>query len=107
MVPSVPLILLATPSDLAAPTPPGAFHSLALPKVQSAPAVLLRKLVKLSVVPEESERCTGWIGVDGSFASGLSALIAASSHLVILPAKIFARVAGLSCRLSTPPTLKE
>ena len=58
--------------------------------------------MKLSVVPDSSERCTVWIAVAGSLASGLSALIAASSHLVTLPAKIFARVAGLSWRLSTP-----
>src|SRR3954453_23795940 len=105
MVPSVLLTLLATPSDLAAPTPPGAFQALALPKVQSASAVLARYLVKLSVVPDSSERCTAWIAVAGSLASGLSALMAGSSHLVTLPAKIFARVAGLNWRLSTPLTL--
>ena len=32
IVPAVLLTMLATPSDLAAPAPPGAFHALALPK---------------------------------------------------------------------------
>src|SRR5689334_4093088 len=105
MVPSVPLTLLATPSDLAAPTPPGAFHAFEFSKVQSDPAVFDRYLVKLSVVPDSSERCTAWIAADGSLASGLSAVIAGSSHLVTVPAKIFARVAGLNWRLSAPLTL--
>src|SRR5687767_13883417 len=77
MVPAVLLTAVATPSDLAAPTPPGAFHALALPKVHADSAVLLRYLVKLSVVPDSSERCTAWIAEEGSFASGLSALMAA------------------------------
>src|SRR5919107_6292746 len=66
MVPGVFLTWVATPSDLAAPVPPGAFHALALPNVHCALAVLLRYLVKLSVVPDSSERCTVWIGVLGS-----------------------------------------
>src|SRR5512146_3176749 len=105
MVPGVPLTAVATPSDLAAPTPPGAFHALALPKVQSDSAVLLRYLVKLSVVPDSSERCTAWMAADGSLASAFSALIAGSSHLVTLPAKILASRAGENCRFSTPSTL--
>ena len=67
---------LATPSEPFAAWPPGAFHTLSLSKVQSAAAALVRYLVKLSVVPESSERCTAWIAVDGSLAPGLSALIA-------------------------------
>src|SRR4051812_30572691 len=105
MVPSAPLTALATPSEPLAPVPPGAAHSFALPKVHWASAVLERKFVKLSVVPDESERCTDWIVVDGSVTPGLSALTSAASHLVILPAKMPAIVAGFSCRLSTPLTL--
>src|SRR4051812_6553968 len=106
MVPGVLLTRPATPSDFAAPVPPGAFHALAWSKVQSAVAVLLRYLVKLSVVPDSSERCTAWIAVDGSLAPELRAAIAGSFHLVILPEKILAMVEASSCRLSTPSTLK-
>src|ERR687887_179967 len=81
-----------------APVPPGAFQVLSLPKVQSDEAVLLRNLVKLSVVPDDSDRCTVWMVVPGSEAPWLSALIAASSHFLIDPEKILAMVAGLSCR---------
>src|SRR5262245_45317888 len=105
MVPAVLFTWVATPSDLAAPVPPGAFHALALPKVQTDSAVLLRYLVKLSVVPDSSERWTDWIAVDGSVADGLSALILASSHLVILLAKMPARVSGENWRPSTPSRL--
>ena len=61
--------------------------------------------MKLSVVPDSSERCTAWIAVAGSLAPRFSAAIAGSSHLVILPAKILASVAESSWRLSTPSTL--
>src|ERR687889_1335517 len=98
MVPGVFLTWVATPSDFAAPAPPGAFHALALPNVHSASAVLLRYLVKLSVVPDSSERCTVWIAVSGRVAPLLSAAIFGSFHLVILPEKMPARVAGVSCR---------
>src|SRR3954453_7120429 len=105
MEPGVLLIALATPSDLAAPVPPGAFHALALLKVQSFSAALLRYLVKLSVVPDSSERCTAWMAVDGSLAPEFRAAIAGSSHFLIVPAKILAIVEASSCRLSTPSTL--
>ena len=58
--------------------------------------------MKLAVVPDSSERCTGVIFVLGRFTPGLSALMAGSSQVVISPLKIFAVVSGLSCRLSTP-----
>src|SRR4051794_5684835 len=47
------------------------------------------------------------MSVDGSFASGLSAAIAASSHFVIWRWKISAIVSGDSCSLSTPLTLYD
>ena len=62
--------------------------------------------MKFLVVPDSSERCTGSIFVDGSLASGLSALMAASSQVVILPSKMAAMVLGARLRLSTPSTLK-
>ena len=54
-----------------------------VPSVQTVGAALVRKLVKLAVVPELSQRCTTVIVVLGSFAFGLSALIAASFQVVI------------------------
>src|SRR2546429_161967 len=94
-----------TPSEPFSACPPGAFQTLSLPKVQSEPAVAARYLVKLSVVPEESERWIARIGADGSVALGLSPLIAGSSQVLTVPAKIFASVAGLNCRSLAPLTL--
>src|SRR3954451_9757705 len=105
MAPGVLLIFAATPSDLAAPVPPGAFHGLAWSYDQSAPAVLVRYLVKLSVVPDSSERCTVWIAVAGSFAPAFWPAIAGSFHLVIVPEKILASVDASSCRPVTPSRL--
>ena len=58
--------------------------------------------MKLSVVPEESLRWKVWIVVAGSVVPELSAAIAGSFHLVILPEKICAIVGADSCRLVTP-----
>src|SRR5215469_13767251 len=93
------------PSEPFSASPPGPFQVLSWPKVQADGATVPRYLVKLSLVPELSDRCTVVILVDGRVALGLSALIAASFHVVILPAKIPARVSGLSWRLVTPCTL--
>ena len=62
--------------------------------------------MKFSVVPDSSERWTGLMVALGRSASGLSAAIAGSSHLVILPAKMPARVSGERFSASTPSTLK-
>ena len=75
-------------------------------KVQSLAAAAVRYFVKLSVVPEESERCTVRIVASGSFAPLLSAVIAGSFHLVTLPPKILARTEGVNVRSVTPETLK-
>src|SRR5689334_8962375 len=96
------LTALATPSEPLAPVPPGAFHAFAWSKVQSLAAALLRYLVKLSVVPDSSDRCTVWIVLDGSLAPLFWDAIAGSFHLVTLPEKILPRVGASSCRLSTP-----
>jgi hypothetical protein len=61
--------------------------------------------VKFFVVPDSSERWTDLIAVAGREAFGLSFLIAGSFHLVILLAKMPARVFGDSCRSLTPFTL--
>src|SRR6476646_1569006 len=105
MAPLVCDTAVATPSEPLTPLPPGAVHFLPPSNVHSDGAAAVRYLVKLSVVPDSSLRWYVWIAVDGSVASGLSALIAASSHLVILCAKMSARVFGASWRLSTPERL--
>ena len=47
------------------------------------------------------------IVVLGSFAFGLSVVIAASSHFVIWPWKILAMVSAESCRFVTPERLYD
>src|SRR3954469_296119 len=95
---------VAMPSEPLAPWPlASAGHALAASYGHSA--VLTRNLVKLSLVPDSSERWNAWMGVDGSLASGLSFLMAASSQLVILLLKMSPMVWGESCRLSTPGRL--
>ncbi|CPM61406.1 Uncharacterised protein [Bordetella pertussis] len=44
-------------------------------------------------MPEPSERCTTTMSAEGSFRSGLSALMAASSHFLTLPRKMSASTA--------------
>src|SRR5262249_10656399 len=85
----------ATPSEPLAPCPPGAFQTLSWSKVQSLPAAAVRYLVKLSVVPEESERWKVTIVASGRVAPLFSAVIAGSFHLVIEPEKIFASTDGV------------
>src|SRR5689334_21493999 len=102
MAPGVLLTAVATPSDLAAPVPPLAFQALAWSYFHSAWAALLRYLVKLSVVPDSSERCTAVMAVSGSLAPEFCAAIAGSFHLVIWLSKILARVGASSWRLSRP-----
>src|SRR5262245_43627362 len=95
------------------PSPPwvlvGHSTSEPLPSVHtplpSAPDAASRNLVKFSVVPEPSARCTTAIGAAGRSASGLSAAIAGSFHVVIWVWKILAIVSGDSLRPSTPGTL--
>ncbi len=61
-----------------------------------------------SVVPEESERWMIVIEVLGRFWPGLSALIAGSFHLVILPLKMSAMIGPVSFRpLLTPGRLYD
>ena len=59
-----------------------------------------------AVVPEPSERTTGWIGSDGSAWPLLSSVIALSFQLVILLVKILAMVSPdrRSVLTSLPPT---
>ena len=78
-----------------------------MPSVQVEGAAFVRKVVKFCVVPELSERCATVIVVLGSFAFGLSALIAASSQVVIWPWKILAIVSAESLRPFTPGRLYD
>ncbi len=63
--------------------------------------------MKFSVVPELSARCTTVIAVDGSFTPVFSALIAASSQVLIAPEKILAIVSAESCSFFTPLRLYD
>src|SRR5882757_5788005 len=105
MDPSVCFTSADTPEDLAAAWPPLPAHALACGYVHADGAAVPRYLVKLSVVPESSWRCTVWMVVLGSEAVGLSALIAGSFHLVMSELKIFASVVASSTRPSTPGRL--
>src|ERR1700704_5782487 len=78
-----------------------------LPIVHAAGAALVRKLVKFAVVPELSLRWTTVIGVVGSLADGLSALIAASSQVVMAAEKILPMVSGDHLSFDTPARLYD
>src|SRR4051794_2856549 len=77
------------------------------PRVQTDGDAFVRYLVKFDVVPEPSERCTTAMGVEGSVASGLSALISAASQVVMVALKMPASVSALNVRSSTPSSLNE
>src|ERR671926_510952 len=88
-----PAMVLPADSPVSATNSPLALPTFAIDRLlvcandQSLFAVAARNLVKLSVVPDESDRCTARIGVDGSDAFGLSALISAASQVLTVPAK--------------------
>src|SRR6476620_27324 len=105
MDPSVLFTCLDTPSLPCAATPPGAVHDFEESRVQAPPEAALRYLVKLSVVPESSARCTAWMARDGSVAPGLIAAIAGSFQFAIDPLKMPASTWGVRIRLSTPVML--
>src|SRR5262245_59519132 len=108
MAPSVSLTALATPELPVAPCVlDGQLTVEPLPRVHDDGAALVRKLVKLAVVPELSLRWTTVIFVLGSLADGLSALIAASSHVVMAPEKILAIVSADSFSFDTPDRLYD
>ena len=73
--------------------------------VQTPAPAAFRYLVKLSVVPDSSERKNTVIGGAGSVTPGFSAAIAGSFQVVILPLKILAATSGVRISLSTPSTL--
>jgi hypothetical protein len=105
MAPLVCLTPCATPEEPEADWPPLACQALPPSYFQSFGAAAIRYLVKLSVVPDSSERWYGWIWRSGSFAPGFSFAMAASFQFLILPSKIFARVGASRTRFSTPERL--
>ncbi len=67
--------------------------------VQTSAAVAPRYLVKLSVVPDDSDRWKAAMVASGRVAPGLIAAMAGSFHLVIAPVKIFAVTSGVEDEL--------
>src|SRR5690242_11080765 len=99
MEPLVDLMACATPlPPLAACAEDGQVIVEAVPSFHALPAAATRYLEKLAVVPEESERTTREIGELGRLTPELSALIAGSSQVLIVPWKMPARAAGSSLR---------
>src|SRR5665648_656765 len=105
MPPSVAFTALATPADFSLPSPLPV-HLLPDSAVQSVGAAALRYLVKLSVVPDSSERKKTLMSCAGGVTPGLMAAIAGSFHLVMAPLKILAVTAGVRISFSTPLRLK-
>src|ERR1019366_497553 len=101
MPPSVDFTALETPALACLPSPlPVHFFPVAWG--QSLGAEPFRYLVKLSVVPDSSERKKTLMAVPGSVTPLLMATIAGSFHLVMRPLKILAVTAGVRISLSTP-----
>src|SRR5712672_526511 len=97
MEPGVDLTTCATPGlPLAARAVDG--HLM----VQVLPTASTRNSVKFAVVPEESDRTARVIGVLGRLTPELSALIAGSFQVLILPEKMPPMVAGDRLRMATP-----
>src|SRR5579859_4107830 len=106
MAPGVDLTICATPElPMPARAVDGHLTVELLPSVHTLGTASLRNRVKFAVVPEESERTAMVIGVLGRLTPELSAVMAGSFHLVILPWKMFAMTVGESFRLLTPDRL--
>src|SRR5438270_7348716 len=106
MAPGVDLMACATPPlPLAAWAEDGHLIVEELPSFHTLGTASSRNSEKFCVVPEESERTAMLIEVLGRLTPGLSALMAGSFQLVILPWKMFAIVVGSSFRLLTPDRL--
>src|ERR1700709_441161 len=105
IVPLPPLTAATMPEVWLAPSPDLIGHTLSAGNFHAPSPAFSRYSVKFFVVPDSSERCTGAIAVLGSLASGLSALMAASSHFLMVPAKIPESTLGDSWSLSTPSRL--
>src|SRR5882757_9806218 len=106
MAPEVCLTCAATPLEPLADWPPLACQALPPSYFQLPGVAAIRYLVKLSVVPDSSERWNAWILRLGSFADGFSLAIAGSFQFLMSLLKILASVGASRTRLSTPGTLK-
>src|SRR5215467_15913737 len=108
MAPGVVLMICATPP---LPLPPWAVDGQLMvelvPSFQSVAAPNVRAREKFAVVPDESERTARLIGVLGRLTPGLSALIAESFQVLILPWKMFAIVGMSSFRWLTTERLYD
>src|SRR5689334_7418351 len=108
MLPSVDWMICATPRlPLPAWVEESQFTVSPRPNVHVPTAALVRKPVKLLVVPEPSDRCTTVIDVLGRVTPGLSAAMAGSFQFLICTWKILASVAGLNWRSFWFFTLNE
>src|ERR1700676_1072166 len=106
MAPAVALMAWATPLPPLAPWAVDGNETMELvPSFQALPAASTRNWEKLAVVPEESERTTMVIGVLGRDMPALSALIAGSLQVLMVPWKIPAMTVGSSFRPVTPERL--
>src|SRR4051812_37206925 len=105
MPPFAPATAPVTPSDPLALWPAVQESVSSTPSFQSALAFASRNAEKIFVVPDLSLRCTGTMVVLGRLTPLLRALIAGSSHLVMVPEKIFATVDASRVSLSTPSRL--
>src|SRR4029077_15938092 len=104
--PGVDLTTCATPElPLAARADDGHLMVELLPRVQALGAASCRDRVQMAVVPEESGPTARVIGVLGRLAPELSALMAGSFQVLILPEKMPAMGAGESFRSLTPERL--
>src|SRR5664280_1857505 len=101
MPPSVDFTALETPALACLPSPLPV-HFLPVAAGQSLGAEPFRYLVKLSVVPDSSERKKTLMALSGRVTPGLTAAIAGSFHLVMTPLKILAVKAGVKISLPTP-----
>src|SRR5215471_10125228 len=106
MAPEVDLMTCATPLlPLAARAVEGQVMIELLPSVQTLGAASWRNKEKFCVVPDESERTAVVIAVLGRLTPELSALMAGSSQVLILPSKMPAIVGASSFRVETPDRL--
>src|SRR5450756_378770 len=106
MAPEVALMACATPlPPLAAWAVDGQVTMELVPSFQALPAESTRNWEKLAVVPEESERTTRVIAVLGRLTPALSALIAGSFQVLIVPWKMPAMTVGSSFSVLTPDRL--
>ena len=106
MAPGVDLTICARPlPPLPACAVDGHLMVEPVPSFHALPAASTRYWEKFAVVPEPSERTARVIVVLGRLRPGLSALIAGSFQVVIVPWKIWARTAGSSFSPVTPDRL--